>query len=106
MPRVSKNNDYISKGVTISPAVPTAGENVKILYDGILSKSGASDVIAHVGFGSGWESTFDYRMSRSTSGFEASIPVSEYNSVNICFKDCAENWDNNSGNNYVFDVSK
>ena len=55
MPRVSKNNGYLQNGVTISPAVPTAGEKVKVQYDGLLSKSGASDVYVHVGYNSDWQ---------------------------------------------------
>jgi len=50
MPRSTKvNNDYMSNGITIKPAVPTAGENLTVMYDGLLSKSGASHVYAHVG---------------------------------------------------------
>lgn len=106
MPRVSKkNNAFISNGVALSPAIPTAGEKVKIVYDGLLSKSGATHVYAHVGFGSKWENIADHRMTRTMTGFEASIPVQQADIMNVCFKDCANNWDNNSGKNYTFDVT-
>jgi len=112
MPRVSatattrsRNNEYINNGIAISPAIPTAGDNVRIVYDGLLVKSGASDVFAHVGFGSNWDKVSDYRMQRTSMGFEASIPVQNATTLNLAFKDCANNWDNNSGRNYVFDVT-
>lgn len=106
MPRVTtRNNEYLSNGVTISPSVPTAGGTVKVIYDGLLAKSGATDVFAHVGFGSKWDKTTDYRMSKTKTGFEASIPVYNADTLNICFKDCANHWDNNSGKNYSFDIS-
>ncbi|MGI6778681.1 MAG: carbohydrate-binding protein [Acetivibrionales bacterium] len=109
MPRARKtassNNIYISNGVTITPAVPTSGEQVKIKYDGLLAKSGAAHVYAHVGFNSSWENIYDYPMSRTEMGFETTVPVTKADTMNICFKDCANNWDNNSGSNYSFDIS-
>jgi len=109
LPRTSKkqtviNNRYLDNGVSVSPALPTVGEKVKVFYDGLLSKSGATHVYAHVGFGSKWENVYDYQMTRTNTGFEVSIPVSRPETLNICFKDCANNWDNNSGKNYSFDV--
>ena len=107
MPRARKSadNNYVSNGVSISPAVPTSGEKVKVMYDGLLSKSGASHIYAHVGFGSTWNNIYDYPMSRSDTGFEATIPVTKPDTMNLCFKDCANNWDNNSGKNYVYEIT-
>lgn len=106
MPRPRKtattNNDYMSNGVSISPAKPTTGKKVKILYDGLLSKSGASQIFAHVGFGAHWDNIYDYPMSKTETGFETSIPISKADTINVCFKDPANNWDNNSGKNYSF----
>ena len=107
MPRVTtRSNEYLPNGVAISPAVPTAGTTVKIIYDGLLAKSGATDVFAHVGFGKKWDNVSDYRMSRTATGFEVSIPVQNADVLNVCFKDCADHWDNNSGKNYSFDISQ
>ncbi len=106
MPRASKSSEYISNGVTISPAIPTAGEKVKVLYDGLLSKSGANDIYVHVGFGSSWNNSSFYKMNKNNTGFEATLPVSNSDTLNICFKDCANNWDNNYGRNYSFDVNQ
>jgi hypothetical protein len=112
MPRVSKtasagaSNTYMSNGVSISPAIPTAGEKVKIMYDGLLAKSGATHVYAHVGFGAAWDNLYDYQMDKTSTGFEATVPVMDADTMNLCFKDCANNWDNNSGKNYSFDISR
>ena len=100
------NSDYLSNGVTVVPAVPTVGDRVTIMYDGLLSKSGASHIYAHVGFDNEWKNLHDHSMSRSSMGFEAQIPVEHADTLNICFKDCAGNWDNNSGINYSFDITK
>lgn len=103
---MSNGTNYMNNGVSISPLVPAVGDSVKITYDGILSKSGASHLYAHVGFGNKWDSISDIKMTKSSMGFEASIPVSNADTMNVCFKDCANNWDNNSGKNYLFDISQ
>ena len=109
MPRATRttnvhNNSYMPNGIYLAPAIPAAGEKVKIIYDGLLAKSGATDVFAHVGFGNKWDNLYDYRMEKTHMGFEATIPVLQSESMNVCFKDCANNWDNNSGSNYSFEV--
>ena len=102
----TNNKNYMTNGVTISPAIPSTGEQIKVLYDGLLAKSGASHIYAHVGYGSKWNGVYDYQMKKTNTGFEATVPVPETDSMLICFKDCANNWDNNSGKNYSFDVTK
>jgi hypothetical protein len=95
MPRAQKiasaimdtSNKYLSNGVFISPTVPTAGERLKVEYDGLLAKSGASHVYARIGFGNTWDSLYDYPMHRTASGFEATVPVARSETMNICFKD-------------------
>lgn len=99
------NSSYIDKGVYISPSAPSAGDKVKIVYDGLLAKCGATDVFAHVGFGSKWENIYDYRMQKTSTGFEVTVPVLKTDTLNVAFKDCANNWDNNSGNNYSFQLT-
>jgi hypothetical protein len=108
MPRATKsvkeNTDYISNGVLINPSTPSAGEKVKIVYDGLLSKSGATHVFARIGYGNRWENTQDVPMMKTGTGFETTIPVMKADTLNVAFKDCANHWDNNSGMNYSFDV--
>jgi hypothetical protein len=101
---MTNSSEYISNGVYLTPATPTSGDKAKIIYDGLLSKSGASDILVRVGFGNNWDRLYDYRMNRTNTGFETTIPVAEADTLNVCFKDCANNWDNNSGRNYSFDI--
>lgn len=100
------NKEYVSNGVSISPAIPSAGDNIKINYDGLLSKNGANHIYAHIGFGEKWSSLSDVKMTKTPMGFEATISVLPSDTLNVCFKDCASNWDNNSGTNYTFDIMK
>lgn len=107
MPRAVKSKvtgNYFGSGVIITPSAASVGDKVKIVYDGLLSKSGATHVYAHVGFGNRWESVQDIPMIKTDTGFETTLPVLKSDTINVCFKDCANHWDNNSGLNYTFDV--
>ena len=94
------NNPYKNNGLTVSPLNFNAGDKIKVTYNGILSQSGAEEVYAHIGWGETWENVDDIKMSKTKSGFTATITA--YNSaLNLCFKDTSNNWDNNSGYNYT-----
>lgn len=102
---MAARNKYSSNGVFVTPISISVGDKVRVAYDGLLAKSGASEIFAHVGYGNKWDDSTDLKMSRTTTGFEATIPVTYSTSLNLCFKDNADNWDNNSGKNYTFDVT-
>lgn len=80
-------------------------KEAKINYSGLLAKSGATQVIGVLGYGSNqsWEDVRDIYLScQGSTGFESVIPIVPGKNVNLAFKDPAENWDNNSGLNYTF----
>ncbi|MCX7709069.1 MAG: carbohydrate-binding protein [Clostridia bacterium] len=95
---------YYESGVIITPNVVAEGDNATVTYKGLLKKSGADSVYMHVGYGEDWRSSRSIQMTRTHDGFEAKLPVTEYDKLNIAFKDSADNWDNNSGRNYRFEV--
>ena len=76
-------------------------KNVRIAYNGLLAKSGASEVYLHTGLGDNWQNVYDHRMEPTQVGFEKTIPI-ENTKVNFCFKDSANNFDNNNGQNWFF----
>lgn len=104
MLKMNSNNKYSLNGITIAPAIPSVGEKIKITYNGLLAKSGATEVYAHIGFGDKWAYNNDYKMNKTANAFETTIQISSPKSINICFRDSAFNWDNNSGKNYNFDI--
>ena len=95
---------YSKNGVYVTPSVLGVGDKVRISYDGILAKSGAADIWARVGYGDTWENSYDLEMSKGKDGFESTFSVANAAPINICFKDSADHWDNNLGQNYTFDV--
>lgn len=87
------------KGVEVQP---TYGNQVKICYSGLLPKSGADQVFLHCGYSDpqNWREVQTLQMDRAMQGFEKSIPMRDHTAV-FCFKDSAENWDNNNGHNWL-----
>jgi hypothetical protein len=98
------SNEYLANGVIVTPSNPETYQHVTIVYNGLLSKAGANELIAHVGFGHDWQGAQDLRMIKTKSGYEATITAANAESLNVAFKDAANNWDNNSGSNYVFNI--
>jgi len=102
----AKTNEYLSNGVIVTPSNPEIYEQATIVYNGLLPKAGARDLYAHIGFGSNWEGAQDVKMIRTKAGFEATVITANADSLNVAFKDTANNWDNNCGANYVFNIEQ
>ncbi len=96
--------EYVKNGITLAPSHRQAHKKVKVTYRGLLAQSGATEVYAHVGFGSTWRHIHDYKMIKTANGFEATVAAAQGDTMNMAFKDCAGNWDNNAGENYSFEV--
>ncbi|WHH60296.1 carbohydrate-binding protein [Petroclostridium sp. X23] len=98
-----KKQPYNQNGIFVNPVIVRNGDNLKITYDGLLAKSGAAHVILHIGEGENFFNVQDVRMEKiEQDKFEATVHVQPTKeTVNFCFKDCANNWDNNYGKNYV-----
>ncbi|HEX3028220.1 MAG TPA: carbohydrate binding domain-containing protein [Clostridia bacterium] len=103
---VAKEQKYTENGVKVSKTTIYAGDKITVSYFGLLVQSGANDVYLHFGFGDEWESKDLVQMNLEYGIFKADIKVEKPGTLNIAFKDSAENWDNNSAQNYSFKVSK
>jgi hypothetical protein len=104
MPR--KKVEEVVDGVYLDPVPITFGEELKVKYKGLLADSGAGKVYFHVGYGSGsWEKVSDVPMRKTKDGgWSVTIQVEESSSLNFCFRDDAQNWDNNAGKNWSYQV--
>ncbi|KAF1086239.1 Carbohydrate binding domain (family 25) [Sporotomaculum syntrophicum] len=106
MHQLKANNgrgDYDSRaGISVKFMHPDR-KDITICYNGLLAKSGATQVYLHTGIGSYWDNVYDHRMERSANGWEKTIQM-ERSNINFCFKDSACNWDNNNGQNWCFNL--
>ncbi|MDD3654168.1 MAG: carbohydrate-binding protein [Desulfotomaculaceae bacterium] len=90
-------NDF-QKGVEVKSS--PYGNEVTVCYNGLLAKSGADQVYLHYGHGDRWLDTNTQKMEKSFRGWEKTIRMKNDKTI-FCFKDSANNWDNNSGSNWV-----
>ena len=80
--------------------------NVKISYTGRFFQDGSNDVFIHYGFGLNWDNVNEIQMERTELGFQAEINVDASETFNFCFRNGNNEWDNNDGQNYIFNLEK
>ena len=78
--------------------------NVKISYTGKLFQNGSEEVFIHYGFGDNWDNISDVPMVKTDLGFQSELQLSNCNKLNLCFRNSNNEWDNNDGQNYIFQV--
>ena len=80
--------------------------SVKISYTGKFFQEGCEKVFAHYGFGKTWENLNEIEMKNTELGFQVEIDLKEGESFNLCFKNEKDEWDNNEGENYIFELEQ
>ena len=79
---------------------------VKISYTGKFYQNNSEKVIIHYGFNEKWNNVNDVEMEKTELGFQTEINLLEGETFNLCFKNELDEWDNNNGINYVFQLEK
>lgn len=51
-----------------------------------------------------WQDVQDIRMEKTERGFAKTIRFEDKERFNFCFKNSANNWDNNDGINWTFEI--
>ena len=79
---------------------------VKISYTGRFFEDGSSEVYLHYGFGTYWDNLSEVLMTKTDLGFQAEVDLLEDDTFNFCLKNQNNEWDNNDGENYIFDLER
>ena len=79
---------------------------VKISYTGKFFEDNSSDVHLHYGFGLLWDNLCELTMEKTELGFQAEIELVSADTLNFCFRNDLNLWDNNEGGNYIFQIEK
>lgn len=82
------------------------GSKVKISYVGYLFQNNSEEVYLHYGFGINWDNVSEAKMEKTELGFQCEIDVLEGDSLNLCFRNGVNEWDNNFGQNFTFLIEK
>ncbi len=104
MPR--RKLEEVADGIFMDPVPITAGDEVRLKYKGLLAQSGARTIYLRTGYGTGaWEGVQDIPMRKGRDGsWAASLVVDNSSRLNFCFHDGANNWDNNNGMNWSYEI--
>lgn len=79
---------------------------VKISYTGKLFEDNSDKVYLHYGYGLQWNNVSEVEMVKTELGFQAEIELISSDSLNLCFRNSNNVWDNNNGQNYSFPIEK
>lgn len=82
----------------------TPKSKIKISYTGEFFQDNSEEVYIHLGFGQNWDNLQDMQMEKTELGYQIEFELEESDSLNFCFKNEAEKWDNNNGQNYIFPI--
>ena len=77
---------------------------VKVSYTGKFFQNGSETVYIHFGFGNQWEHLQELKMQKTELGFQVEIELLGHDTLNFCFKNEVNEWDNNNSENYVFPI--
>lgn len=105
-----KNSAAVNgQGIRVEPDKVKTNSVVEVTYNGLLAQSGADEVYLHCGssYTDAWHDIQDIKMSKKTNdAFTANVLIQDGSTFNICFRDSSDNWDNNSGSNYIFQITE
>lgn len=79
---------------------------VKISYTGELFQNNSEEVFAHYGFGNNWDNLAEVKMQKTELGFQVEIELVSNEPLNLCFRNANNEWDNNFGQNYSFEIEE
>ena len=79
---------------------------VKISYVGVLFQGNSEEVYIHYGFGPNWNNVNEVKMEKTELGFQAEIDLLSDDTLNFCFRNSKNEWDNNNNENYIFELEK
>lgn len=96
----------LTKNIFFNTDKLVENSKVKISYTGNLFQNASKDVSIHYGFGTNWENVCDAKMERTELGFQIEVELMSSDTFNFCFYNENGEWDNNFGNNYVFQIEK
>ena len=83
------------------------GRTVKLTYKGVLATPETNEIYVHYGFGLLWDNLQEAKLNKvGDDCYEAEITLISSDSLNFCFRDDKNNWDNNEAKNYTSEISK
>ncbi len=93
--------------VYFEPEKLIEGRTVKLIYKGPLATPETEEIYVHYGFGLLWDNLQETKLDKVDDFcYETEISLDCADSINFCFRDDKNNWDNNGTANYTSAISK
>lgn len=80
--------------------------NVKVSYTGKFYQGDNDKVFIHYGYGKNWDNIQEVEMKKTDLGYQTELNLAGNETINFCFKNQSNEWDNNYGKNYIFNIEK
>lgn len=80
--------------------------SIKVSYTGSLFQNNSEEIYIHYGFNEDWKDVNEIKMEKTDLGFQAELYLPEYQTLNLCFRNSNNEWDNNQNCNYSFPIEK
>lgn len=80
--------------------------DIKVSYTGKFYQGENEKVFLHYGYGKDWNNVNEIEMKKTDLGYQAELNLAGTDSLNFCFKNQNNEWDNNCGQNYIFNIEK
>ena len=91
---------HLDNRISLEPGSLKRGQKVRVEYRGILANEGADNLWMHYGY-DGWKNQQDIPMETTPEGtFACQTEINGKKEMNFCFKDSANNFDNNNGHDW------
>ncbi len=81
-----------------------ANNIVKLSYTGLLFQNSSTKAYIRYGFGDNWDNLVEAEMVKTELGFQIEIELLDKGTFNFCIKNENNEWDNNNGSNYSFEI--
>ncbi len=79
---------------------------IKVSYTGKFYQGNSDKVFIHYGYGKDWDNVNEIEMKKTDLGYQAELNLMSSETLNFCFKNQNNEWDNNFGKNYIFEIEK
>lgn len=79
---------------------------IKVSYTGKFYQGNSEKVFLHYGYGKDWDNVNEVEMTKTDLGYQAELNLMSSDTLNFCFKNQNNEWDNNLGKNYIFEIEK
>ena len=96
----------LTKNIFFNTDKLVENSKVKISYTGKLFEENSKNVYLHYGYGINWDNISDVEMTKTELGYQAEIELMSSDSLNLCFRNSNNEWDNNENANYIFPIEK